>query len=203
MVQQIHILFSDLVKVIFSFYAHGRNFHPAAVFPVTSRSGYFPQIHFRIKIRCEGITVIAAVTVQNVNGIDRVKFMFFRIGAVSLCHSRIKSASEKGCQSRLFKFFPVRPLPAIVKIRRETFFFTAFFINSFPLRIFRILRFIICRIHIVDAAGQAGIHNRQILIRQGNIHNQIRLIGFDQCDDLFHIVRVHPGCCNFCGCFSF
>ena len=52
-------------------------------------------------------------------------------------------------------------------------------------------RFIVGGIQIIDARFQARIHDRQILIRQGDIEHQIGLVFFDQRHHLRHIVRIH------------
>ena len=54
-------------------------------------------------------------------------------------------------------------------------FFAALFIDCTPLWVINIFRLIVGSIHIIDAAFQAGIHNRKVLIGKSDIHNQIRL----------------------------
>lgn len=77
MMQEIHVLFSHLIEMIFPFDAHSRDFYPVSIFPVTAGSRYFPQVDFGIKVRGEGIAMVAAVAVENINGINAVEFMFF------------------------------------------------------------------------------------------------------------------------------
>ena len=103
--------------------------------------------------------MVAAVAVQNINGINCVKFMLFGIGAVSLCNTRVKAAAKECRQSRFFKFFAVSPLPAVVKVSGKSGFLTAFFINGAPLWVIGIFRFIVGGIHVINTAGKAGIHN--------------------------------------------
>ena len=99
--------------------------------------------------------MITAVTVQNINGINCVKFMLFGIGAVSLCNTRVKAAAKECRQSRFFKFFAVSPLPAVVKVSGKSGFLTAFFINGAPLWVIGIFRFIVGGIQVVDSGFQA------------------------------------------------
>ena len=75
MMKQIHILISNLVKIIFSFDIHWRNLHPVSVFPVASRCTYFTKIDFRVKVCRKCISMITAVAVQDINGINLVKLM--------------------------------------------------------------------------------------------------------------------------------
>ena len=75
MVEQIHILVSNLVKVIFSLDIHRRDFYPVSVFPITSRCTYFTKIDLRVKVCCKCISMITAVAVQDIDGINLIKFM--------------------------------------------------------------------------------------------------------------------------------
>ena len=75
MVEQIHILVSNLVKVIFSLDIHRRDFYPVSVFPVASRCTYFTKIDLRVKVCRKCVSMITAVAVQDINCINLVKFM--------------------------------------------------------------------------------------------------------------------------------
>ena len=191
MMQQIHILLPHLVKIILSLNAHGRDLHPVAVFPVAARCGYLPQIDLRVKISGKRISMISAITVQNIDRINGIKFMFCGIRTVSLGHTGIEAAAQQCRKSRLLKFLFISPLPGVVKIGGKSFFLTAFFIDGAPRGILCILRFIIGGIHIIDTAGKAGIHNGKVLIRKRNVHYQLRPVFPDQCDHLVHIIRIH------------
>ena len=166
-----------------------------AVLPVAARCADFAQIDFRIEVGCKSVAVIAAVTVENINGVNLVKFVLCSVCAIRLRHARIKAAAEQCSQAGILKFLSICPLPRVIKVCRKSFFFTALFINCTPFRIIGVLRLIVCRVHIVDAASQASIHNGQILIRQCNIHNQVRLVRTNQINDLLYII-----CVNLCGC---
>ena len=58
---------------------------------------------------------------------------------------------------------------------------------------FGVVRLVVGGVHVVDVAGKAGIHNGQVLIGQGDVHDQVRLVGLDEGDDLFGLVGVHLG----------
>ena len=203
MMEQIHILMSHLSEIVLPLNAHRRYFHPVSVFPVRARSGHLPEIDLRIKVCSERISVVTAIAVQNINGINLVKKMFLRIGTEYLRHSRIKTGTKEGRKSRFLKLLFICPLPGVIKVRRESFLLTSFVIYFLPLRIGNVFRLIVGRIHIVNTAGQAGFHDRQILIRKGNVHNQIRIHFFDQCNHFFCVVCVHLFCGDHCLCLSF
>ena len=125
------------------------------------------------------------------------------MGTVSLCNPRVKSTSKQCCESCIFKFFTVCPLPGIVKVCRKSFFFTTFFIDCTPLWIISIFRLIVCCIHVIYTTCQTCIHDCQILIWKCNVHYQIRFIAVDQFDQLIHIICINLRCSKNCLCLSF
>ena len=125
------------------------------------------------------------------------------MGTVSLCNPRVKSTSKQCCESCIFKFFTVCPLPGIVKICGKSFFFAAFFIDCTPLRIIGIFRLIVCCIHVIYTTCQTCIHDCQILIWKCDVHYQIRFIAVDQLDQLVYVICVHLSCSKNCFCLSF
>ena len=75
MVKEVHILLAYFLEVVLSLDAHGRYLNPLAVFPVAARSGNLAEIDFRVKVGGKRITVVAAVTVKDIDGVDLVEFM--------------------------------------------------------------------------------------------------------------------------------
>ncbi len=149
----------------------GRNFHPLAVFPVFAILGHFTEIDFRIEVRGEGLAMIAGIAVDNVDIFDLVEQEFLRIGAIDIRHARIEAAAENGRDALVLELVLVGPLPGIFELRD-------------------IARLVVRRVHIIAARFQAGIHDRQVLIRQGHVDQQIRLHLVDERDDLRNIVGV-------------
>ena len=109
--QQIHVLVTDLIEGVFPLDAHCRNLNPVAVLPVAARCADFAQIDFRIEVGCKSVAVIAAVTVENINGVNLVKFVLCSVCAIRLRHARIKAAAKKCSQTCLFKTLLICPLP--------------------------------------------------------------------------------------------
>ena len=191
MVQQVHILVAHLIEVVLPLDAHSGDFYPVTVLPVAAGSRHLAQIDLRVKVGGEGIAVVAAVAVQNVDRINGIELMLFGVGTVSLGHARVKAAAQQGGQTGFLELFGVSPLPAVIKVGREAGLLAALFVDGAPLRVVGVLGLVVGGIHVVDAAGKAGIHNGQILIRQGDVHYQIGLVRLDESDDLFHLVCVH------------
>ena len=196
MMKQVHIFLSNLREVIFTFNLHRLCLNPMTIFPIGTIGRYFTQINLRIEIRCKRITMITAITIQNINGINFIKIMLQRIGCEDACNPRVKTTAQKCCNTGFFKSVLISPLPGIIKICRKSFVFASFFINCTPLWIIRIFRFIIGCVNIIHLACQTSIHDCQILIRQCHIQNRIRLIIFNQCNQFIYIVCIHLGRCN-------
>ncbi len=202
-VQQVHVLVAYLVKIVLPLDGHGRNFHPVAIFPVGTRSRHFPQVDLRVEVGGKGIAVISPVAVQNVDGVDLIEQVLLGIGAIGLGDAGIKPGTQQRGEAGLFKLFFVSPLPGVVKVGGEAFFLAALLVDCPPARIGDVLGLIVGGVQIIDAAFQAGIHNSQILVGQGNIHHQIGLVLPNQGSHLGSIVGIHLSSGDFRGGFSF
>ena len=117
--------------------------------------------------------------------------MLLCVSAVRLRYARVEAGAEQRGQTGLLKLFLVRPLPGVVKVRGKALVLAALLVNGAPLRIVGVLRLVVGGIHVVDAALEAGVHDGQILIRQSDIHDDVRLVLVDERAQLVHVVRVH------------
>ena len=190
-VQQVHILVAHLIEVVLPLDAHSRNFYPVAVLPVAAGGGHLAQIDLGVEVGGEGVAMVAAVAVQNVDSVNGIELMLFGVGTVSLRHARVKAAAQQGGQTGFLELFGVSPLPAVIKVGRETSLLAALLVDGAPFRVVGVLGLIVGGVHVVDAAGKAGVHDGQILIRQGDVHHQIGLVALDEGDDLIHMVGIH------------
>ena len=75
MMQEIHVFFSYLVKIVFTLDAHCRDFYPVTVLPIAARCRYFTKINLRIEIRGKCITMVTTITIQNIYGINGIELM--------------------------------------------------------------------------------------------------------------------------------
>ena len=130
-------------------------FNPVTVFIIFAPGRYFPDIDFRVKVGGKGVAVVAGIAIHDVNRIDFIKMRFQGMGAENIGYPRIKAASQQGHDAPLFKPVMVIPLP---------------FVTEFSL----IRRFVIGRIEIIHPGFEAGVHDRQILVRERHIDDQIR-----------------------------
>ena len=195
--KEIHILHAYIIKIIFSLDAHSGDLDPLAVLDVTARCGYLTEINFRVEVCSKSISVIAAVAVQDIYSIDRVEFVLFRIGAVSLGYTGIEAAAQERSKTCLLELLLICPLPAVIEVSRKALFLASLLIDRTPFGIVCILRLVVCRIHIIDAADKACVHYRKILIRKCDIHYEIGLIGIDEVYEFINLVSIDLSCCDY------
>ena len=189
-VQQVHVLVADLIEVVLTLDGHGRDLDPVPVLPVGAGRRDLAQIDLGIEIGSKRVAVVAAVAVQNIDGVDLVKQMFLRIRTVRLGDARIEARAQQRGQAGLFKLLLVVPLVGVVKISREALLLAALLIPRTPCGIVQVFGLVVCRIHIIDAAGQAGVHDGQILIGQGDVHDQIGLYVVDERNQFIYLVGI-------------
>ena len=118
--------------------------------------------------------MIPGVAVDNIQHAHFVQLVLQGPGRENVGHARIKARTQQGREPGFAKAVGIGPLPLVFKLGR-------------------VQGLVIGRIQIVHAAFQAGVHNVQILIRQGEIADQIRLDLPDQPAEFRHVVRVHLG----------
>ena len=83
-VQKVHILLADLLKVVLSLYLHRLGFYPLAVLDITALCGYLTDIYLGVEVCRKRVTVVATVAVENINVIDFIKVMLLGIGDKTL-----------------------------------------------------------------------------------------------------------------------
>ena len=192
-VEQVHILLAHLVEVVLPLDAHGGDFHPVAVLPVGAGGGHLPQVHFGVEVGGEGIAVVAAVAVQDVDGVDLVEQVLLGVGAVGLGDAGVKAGAQQSGEAGLLELLLVGPLVGVVEVGGETLLLAALLVVGAPGGVGEVLGLVVGGIQVVDAALQAGVHNGQILVGQGDVHHQVGLVLPDKGCHLGCVVGVHLG----------
>ena len=193
-VEQVHIFLAHLREIVFPFDLHGLGLHPVAVLPVAAVGRDLPQVDLGVEVGGEGIAVVAAVAVQDVDGVDLVKIVLQGVGGKDAGDARVKAGAQDGGQAGLLELLGVSPLPAVIKVGGETLLLAALFIDSAPGGVVGVLRLIVGGVDVVDAAGQAGVHDGQVLIRQRHVQDHVgrRKLWMTR-GQLLHVVGVHLG----------
>ena len=136
--------------------------------------GDLADVDFRVEIGGEGLAVVAAVDVDDVERVDLVEVVLERPGGEHVGHAGVETRAEQRGEPGFFKALLIRPLPGILELRD-------------------VLRLVVRGVHVVATRGQAGVHEVQILIGQGHVDEQFRAGLADQRGGFRRIVGIHLG----------
>ena len=103
--------------------------------------------------------MVTAVAVENVDRVNRVELMFGGVGAVGLRHTRVKATAQQRSQAGILKLFLVGPLPAVIEVGGKAFLLAALLVDGTPGGVVGVFGFVVGGVHVVDAAGKAGVHD--------------------------------------------
>ena len=203
-VEKVHVLLADLVEHVLALDRHRRRLDPVALVigllvldrnamlvknrrrplftstafrhllvrhPVRSLRGHLADVDLGIEVRRERIPVVAAVAVEDVQGLDRVEIMLLRIGREDLRDAGVEAAAEDRGEARLLELLAVLPLPRILEVR-----------------LFR--RLVVRRVEIAHAGRQARVHDREVLVGERDVHDEVGTVALDERGELRHVHRV-------------
>jgi len=117
------------------------------------------------------MAMIAGVAIDDIHVVDFVVIMLHRIGTIDIGHAGVKAAAQQGHDAFVLIAVLVVPLVAVFEFGH-------------------VLGLIIGRVEVIDPCLEAAVHNRQILIRQGDIDHQLGLVFANQGRNLFGIVGI-------------
>ena len=164
-----------------------------AVLPVGAGRRDLAEVDLRVEVRGEGIAVVAAVAVEDVDGVDLVKIVLLGIGDEHGRDARVKAGAEQARQTGLAEALVIGPLPRIVKVGGEAQLLAALFVDLAPCGIVGVLRLVVRGVDIVHAALEAGLHHGKVLIRQGQIQHGIRADVADEHTQRGDVIGVDLG----------
>ena len=104
-VEQVHVLVADLIEVVLALDAHRRDFNPVTVLPVRAGRGYLTQIDLRVEVGRKRVAVVAAVAVQDVDGVDFIEQVLLCVSAVRLRYARSKPEPSSAVRPASSNFF--------------------------------------------------------------------------------------------------
>src|SRR5690606_17929792 len=164
-------------EIVNAVYRQRLCFMPLSIFPIATLGCYFTDIDLGIEVGREGFAVITGITVDDVQVMNFIEVVLFQISREDVGNARIKTGTQQSHQTGFFKFILIIPLPGIFELGG-------------------IQRFVVGGIEIVNASFQTGIHDMQVLIRQGHVDDQIRFFLIQQRHQFRHIVRIYLGRLN-------
>ena len=130
--------------------------------------------------------MVSGIAIYNIQIVDLIKVVLRSIGGEDSRNTRVETTTQDRHQPLLLEAVVVCPLPAVLEMCL-------------------VLWLVVRRVEIVYATLQAGIHNRQILIRKSDINYNVGLERFHQRHKLRHTVGIDLrclyaattyGCCN-------
>ncbi len=148
-----------------------RGLDPLPILPVAAGSCHFADIDFRIEIGRKRLAVTAGIRIDDVDLLHLVEVILCGQGGIDIGHARVEAAAKQRHQALLAETLLVIPLPFVFELGS-------------------IKRFVVGRIEIIDSGRQTGVHDREILIRQGHIDHQLRLYLLKQSREFRDIVSI-------------
>ena len=161
MVHEVAVALSDIR--IGEILVHGQRLglDPLAVLIVEAFLRDLTDIDLRVEVGGEGLVVVAGVAVDDVEVLNLVELVLGSVGSIDAAHTRVEAAAEDRCQAGLTEAVPVGPLPAVFEVSL-------------------VLRLIVGRVEVAHATSEAGVHDRQVLIGEGQIDYQVGLAAVDE-----------------------
>ena len=147
---------------------------PLSVLVIESLLCDLADVDLRIEVGSESLVVVSGVAVDDVEILDLVEVVLGGVGRVSLRHTRVEAATEDGGKASLLEALLICPLPAVFEVGL-------------------VLRLIVGRVEVVASASQASIHDGQVLVGQGQVDDQLRLVAIEERLQLLHVVGIHLG----------
>ncbi len=174
MVEQVEVLLADAVEVEGALHRQRIGLLPLALFPVAPLRGDLADVDLGVEVGGEGVAVVAAVGVQDVDVVDLVEQVLLRVGAVDVGHARVEAAAQGGHVAGL----PVALLEGPLLLVLE-------------LGLVGVL--VVGGVQVGHAGAQAGLHDGQVLVGQGHVDQHVGLERLDQRDQRLDVVGIHLG----------
>ena len=189
-VEEVHVLLSDLVEVIFALDCHRRGLDPVSLVerllvldgdlglvvlrirdPVAALRRHLADVDLGVEVRRERIPVVAAVAVEDVERLDCVEIVLLRVGGEHLRDAGVEAAAEDRGKPRLLEPLAVRPLPGVLEVRL-------------------VRRLVVRGVEIGHPRLEARVHDCEILIGKRDVHDKIGLELADHRDEARRVHRV-------------
>ncbi len=125
---------------------------PLAVLEVTPLLGDLADVDFGVEIGGESHPVVTGVAIDDVEVMDFVEMMLGGIGGEDGRDARVETAAEDSGEPGSLEPVLISPLPRILE-----------------------MRLVIGRIEVIAPALEAGIHDGEVLVRQGDVDDDVGL----------------------------
>ncbi len=153
---------------------HRRGLDEFPILPVAALGGDLADVDFRVEIRGEGAAVVAAVHVDDVESVDLVEMMLKRPGGENIGDAGIEAGAEKGGEAGFLELLLIGPLPGILELRD-------------------VERLVVRGVHVVNAGLEAGVHEVEILVGEGDVDEQLRAGFLDERGGFVGVIGIDLG----------
>ncbi len=144
---------------------------PFAVLVPESLLGDLADVDLWVEVGGESLVVVAGVAVHDVEGLDLVEVVLGGVCREDAGHTRVETATEDGAEACLLELVLVSPLPRVLEVSL-------------------VLRLVVGGVHVVASACQASVHDGEVLVRQGEVDDQLWLVAVEERLQLLHVVGV-------------
>ena len=145
--------------------------NPFAILVIAALLGDFADVDFGVEVGGESLAVIAGVAVDDVEVVHLLEVMLGGIGSVDAAHTWVEAAAQNGCQTSLLEAFAVGPLPAVLEVSLVAWL-------------------VVGGVEVVHAALQAGLHDGEVLIGQGEVDDQVWFVTVEQGHEFVDAVGI-------------
>ena len=139
---------------------------------MTALGADLADIDFRVEVGGEGVAVIAAVDVDDIQFMDLVEVVFGEVSGEQVGRPGVETTAQDRRQASLLEPVLVGPLPLVFEPGG-------------------IAGFVVGSVQVVHASGQAGVHDGEVLVGQGHVDHQLWLLALQQGGQFLDIVGVH------------
>ena len=175
MVQQVAFLRTDVGVVQRLVNLHGFCLDVLAILVVQSLLCNLADVDFGVEVGGKSLVVVARIAVHDVEVLYLVEVVLGCVGREDARHARVETTSQDGTEASLLETLAVGPLPGVLEV-------------GF------ILRLVVGRVQVVATRLEAGLHDGEVLIGQGQVHHEFRLVAAHQRHELLHAVGIHLRC---------
>ena len=145
---------------------------PLSVLEIAALLGDLADVDLRVEVGGESLVMVAGVAVDDVERVKLVEVVLGGVGREDARHAGVEAAAEDGGQAGLAEAILVGPLPTV-------------FVFGF------VERLIVGRVEVADAVFEAGVHDVEILIRQGEVDHQFGAEVLEEAHQFVLVVGVH------------
>ena len=145
MVEQVRLARTDIGVGERLVYLQRLSLYPLSILIIESLLRDLADVDFRIEVGGEGLVMVAGIAVDDVQVVYLVEMVLGGIGRVDARNARVEATAEDSRQAGLLEAVLVGPLPGVFEVCL-------------------VFRLIVGGVQIAASAGQACVHDGQVLI---------------------------------------